>query len=540
MKKALLIISVLALAFLAGVAIDQSLRHQSAAPTAQQTPSVTERPQALPQTPETPAKQAPIVLAQATSPAAPSTDLFAQLTKEQIEQLIVAAGQNAVKTAIKKAGPAVVQLEVLKRSTVRSPFKDFFDDPFWRRFFGDPFEPFRERGLERSLGSGFIIDYQGQKIIVTNNHVVENATSIRVTLPEGRTFEGELIGGDAFLDVAVVRPKGPNVEQLPTVELGDSDKIEIGDWAIAIGNPLGFEHTVTAGIISALHRDFPKPDGSGRFQDMIQTDAAINPGNSGGPLLDALGRVIGINTAIAVNAEGINFAIPINAALRVLPSLIASGKVTRAWLGVVIQELTEEIAPGFGVEPYSGVLIADVRPDGPSYGILQRGDIVLSVDGKPVKRVTELQQEIMYRPVGSKVQLEILRNGTRQTVEITLGERPSEQALMGTLTVPGQPVPQGQGVEKFGLKVQALTPELIKQLNLPSSAEGVVISEVQPGSRAFWAGLQVGDLIIELNRQPIKTVDDWNKLVSELPDDTRVVLTIIPRGGGSARFVPLR
>lgn len=532
MKKAILIVSVIALAVLAGIAIDWSL-HRSTVP---QTPPVTERPQTLPQAPLD--KPTPVVLAQATTPAAPSLDLFAQLTKEQIEQLIVAAGQNAIKTAIRKAGPAVVQLEAIKQRSVRSPFEDFFNDPFWRRFFGDPF---RDRGVERSLGSGFIIDYQGQKVIITNNHVVEGATSIRVTLPEGRTLEGELIGGDGFLDIAVVRPKGSNVEQLPTVEVGDSDKIEIGDWAIAIGNPLGFEHTVTAGIISALHRDFPKPDGSGRFQDMIQTDAAINPGNSGGPLLDALGRVIGINTAIAVNAEGINFAIPINAALRVLPSLIASGKVTRAWLGVVIQELTEEIAPGFGVEPYSGVLIADVRPDGPSYGILQRGDIVLSVDGKPVKRITELQQEIMYRPVGSKVQLEILRNGVRQTVEVTLGERPSEQALMGTAPeAPAQPIPQGRGVEKFGLKVQALTPEIARQLNLPSAAEGVVISEVQPGSRAFWAGLQVGDLIIEINRQPIKSLDDWNRLVSELPDDARLVLTIIPRGGGSTRFVPLR
>ncbi|MCX8104113.1 MAG: trypsin-like peptidase domain-containing protein [Candidatus Bipolaricaulota bacterium] len=534
MKKAILIVSVLALAFLAGVVIEWSWQHQTASPTVQQTPSVTERPQV----PETPAQPAPVVLAQATTPEAPNPDLFAQLTKEQIEQLIIAAGQNAVKTAIKKAGPAVVQLEVIKQGSVRSPFEDFFNDPFWRRFFGDPF---RDRGVERSLGSGFIMDYQGQKIIITNDHVVQGATSIRITLPEGRTLEGELVGGDAFLDVAVVRPKGPNVEQLPTVELGDSDKIEIGDWAIAIGNPLGFEHTVTAGIISALHRDFPKPDGSGRFQDMIQTDAAINPGNSGGPLLDAWGRVIGINTAIAVNAEGINFAIPINAALRVLPSLIASGKVTRAWLGVVIQELTEEIAPQFGVEPYSGVLIADVRPDGPSYGILQRGDIVLSVDGKPVKRVTELQQEIMYRPVGSKVQLEIVRGGARQTVEITLGERPSEQALLGTTPdTPTQPIPQGQGIEKFGLKVQALTPEIIRHLNLPSTAEGVVIAEVQPGSRAFWARLQVGDLIIEINRQPVKSLDDWNKFVSELPDDARVVLTIIPRGGGSARFVPLR
>ncbi len=532
MKKAMLVVSVLALAFLIGLTIDWSLQHQNTV----QTPSVIERPQALPQISEKKAPEASVALAQATTPAAPSADLFSQLSKEQIEQLIVAAGQNAVKIAIQKASPAVVQLEVIKQSSGWNPFEDLFDDPFWRRFFGEPFE--RDRGVERSLGSGFVTEFQGQKIIITNNHVVQGATSIRITFPDRRSADGELVGGDAFLDVAVVRLKDSNAHELPTIALGDSDKIEIGDWAIAIGNPLGFQHTVTAGIISALHRDFPKPDGSGTFQDMIQTDAAINPGNSGGPLLDALGRVIGINTAIAVNAEGINFAIPINAALRVLPNLLSTGKVTRAWLGVVIQNLTEEIAQQFGVEPESGVLIADVRPDGPSHGILQRGDIVLSVEGVPVRQISELQQAIMYRPVGSKVQLEIWRNGEKQTVEVTLGERPSEQALLGT--TPGAPGTPPQGLEKFGLKVQALTPELARRLNLPSNSEGVIIESVQPGSRAFWAGLQVGDLIIEINRQQIKTLDDWNRLVSELPDDARVVLTIIPRGGGSTRFVPLR
>lgn len=535
MKKAVIIVSVLALAFLIGLTIDQLVQHQT--PVVQQTPSVREQPQSLPPISEKNVPEASVALAQATTPAAPSTELLSQLTKEQLEQLIVAASQNAVKSAIQKASPAVVQLEVIRQSSGRNLFEDLFDDPFWRRFFGDPFTP--ERGIERSLGSGFVTEFQGQKVIITNNHVVQGATSIRITFPDRRSVEGELVGGDAFLDVAVVRLKDSNAHELPTVALGDSDKIEIGDWAIAIGNPLGFQHTVTAGIISALHRDFPKPDGSGTFQDMIQTDAAINPGNSGGPLLDALGRVIGINTAIAVNAEGINFAIPINTALRVLPSLLATGKVSRAWLGVVIQDLTEEIAQQFGVEPESGVLIADVRPDGPSHGILQRGDIVLSVEGVPVRQISELQQAIMYRPVGSKVQLEILRNGEKQTVEVTLGERPSEQALMGT-GVPGQPTPQGQGLEKFGLRVQALTPELTRRLNLPSNSEGVVIESVRPGSRAFWAGLQVGDLVIEINRQQIKTLDDWNRFVSELPDDARVVLTIIPRGGGSTRFVPLR
>jgi 2-alkenal reductase len=390
--------------------------------------------------------------------------------------------------------------------------------------------------VAQGAGSGFVWDTGGH--VVTNNHVVAGARRVYVQLDAGDPIEARVVGASPEYDLAVVKlARAP--KNLRPIPLGTSKDLKVGQTVIAIGNPFGLQRTLTQGIVSALDRELPTTDYR-EVVGVIQTDAAINPGNSGGPLLDALGRVIGINTAIAVNAEGINFAIPINAALRVLPSLLSSGKVSRAWLGVVIQELTDEIASQFGVEPESGILIADVRPDGPSYGILQRGDIVLSVDGKPVKRISELQQEIMYRPVGSKVQLEILRNGARQTVEVTLGERPSEQALMGPLGVPGQPTPQGQGVEKFGLKVQSLTPQIAQQLNLPADAQGVVIESVQPGSRAFWAGLQVGDLIIEINRQPVKSVDDWNKLVSELPDDARLVLTIIPRGGGSARFVPLR
>lgn len=531
MNRNLLVIGGLALALALGIALGGTLERltQPQNPVAQSAPApAAPNPSAVP--------TVPIQLAQ--SPASPEApDIFSQLTKEQIEQLIVAAGQNAVKRAIQKASPAVVRLEVLRQG--RNPFHQFFDDPFWRWFF-EP-GPERRQQLESSLGTGFIIDYEGQKVIVTNNHVVEGAQSIKIVFPDGRSTDGALIGGDAFLDVALVRFTQFPTENLPTVEMADSDKIEIGDWVIAIGNPLGFRHTVTSGIVSALHRDVPKPDGQGTFQNMIQTDAAINPGNSGGPLLDAQGRVIGINTAIALNSEGINFAIPINSAKRVFASLLATGRVQRAWLGIVIQEVDDEIAQQFGVAPNSGVLIADVLPDGPSRGILQRGDIIVSVAGTPVTKVRELQQEIMYRAVGSTIQLEILRNGERQTVEITLGERPSEQALNIAPQAPGQPTPQGQiGVEKFGLKVQALTPELMRRLNLPAHAEGVVIQDVQPGSRAFWAGLQPGDLIFEVNRVAVRSLDDWNRMMGELSDDARVILTILPRGGGTARYVPLR
>ncbi|MCI2432631.1 trypsin-like peptidase domain-containing protein [Candidatus Acetothermia bacterium] len=535
MNRNLLVIGGLVFALVLGLALGGMLERLTQPPVANSVPA--------PTAPNTPAlSPIPIQLAQAPAPpeASSSTDLFSQLTKEQIEQLIVAAGQNAVKRAIQKASPAVVRLEVLRQG--RNPFHQFFDDPFWRRFFEPGPERRPQQQLESSLGTGFVIEYEDQKVIVTNNHVVEGAQSIKIVFPNGRSADGTLIGGDAFLDVALVRFSNLAPSDLPIVELADSDKLEIGDWVIAIGNPLGFRHTVTSGIVSALHRDVPKPDGRGTFQDMIQTDAAINPGNSGGPLLDAQGRVIGINTAIALNSEGINFAIPINAAQRIFANLLATGKVQRAWLGVVIQEVDEEIAQQFGVEPDSGVLVADVLADGPSRGILQRGDIILSVAGGRVTKVRELQQQIMYRSVGSTVPLEILRNGERQTVEITLGERPNEQTLGAAPGAPTQPGPQGQiGVEKFGLKVQALTPELSRRLNLPAEiGGGVVIQEVQPGSRAFWAGLQSGDLIFEINRTSVTSLDDWNRIISELADDARVVLTIIPRSGGTARYVPLK
>ncbi len=535
MNRNFLVISGLLLALTLGLAIGWSLERPSPAPA----PTAHIAP--VPQSSETP--KVPIQLAQTPvppeAPASTNTDIFTQLTKEQLEQLIMAAGQNAVKRAIQKASPAVVRLEVLRQG--RNPFQQFFDDPFWRWFFEPGPERRPQQQLESSLGTGFIIDYEGQKVIVTNNHVVAGAQSLRIVFPDGRSTEGTLSGGDEFLDVAIVRFTNLATDNLPTVELADSDKIEIGDWVIAIGNPLGFRHTVTSGIVSALHRDVPKPDGRSTFQDMIQTDAAINPGNSGGPLLDAQGRVIGINTAIALNSEGINFAIPINAAKRIFANLLATGKVQRAWLGIVIQELDEEIAQQFGVEPGAGVLISDVRADGPSHGVLQRGDIILSVEGVRVTKVRELQQQIMYRSVGSPVQLEILRNGQKQTVTIILGERPSEQALSAAPTAPAQPDHQGQiGVERFGLKVQALTPELMRRLNLPAGTEGVVIQEVQPGSRAFWAGLQSGDLILEINRTAVKTLDDWNRIMNETPEEARLVLTILPRGGGTARYVPLR
>jgi len=465
-----------------------------------------------------------IATAQAPAPVTPQTpstegkqDLLSTLTKEELQSLITAAGQNAIKAAIKSVAPSVVQLQVQTKGP--NPFQQFFRDPFFRRFFNIPEND--EGQIQSSLGSGFFISYAGQKYLLTNNHVVEGAISIKVLPPDHAALKAEVVGKDAQLDLAVLRIVGNGAEDLPVVELGNSDQAEVGDWVVAIGNPYGLDYTVTAGIISYLHRDIARPDGSCCFRDMIQTDAAINPGNSGGPLVDAQGRVIAINSAIVQNAEGLGFAIPINSARRILNQLITSGKVTRAWLGVIIGELTQEMAQHFNVSPYSGVLINDVIEGGPSEGRLQPDDIVLSVNGQATPRVRNLQDAIQYRQAGEVVQLEVLRAGQHFTVEITLAERPTDEALAQ------QAVPRSNQVKKaLGLTVQANSEELAQQLGLGTKV-GVVITQVEPGSPGDLAGLQPGEVILAIKNRTITTVQDWNQAVSELKPGAPVALRVM-------------
>ncbi len=447
-----------------------------------------------------------------------TTAALETLTKEELQSLITAAGQNAIKTAIKSVAPAVVQVRVTVKGS--NPLQEFFNnDPYFRRFFNIP----EGDQQQSSLGSGFFISYRGQKYLLTNNHVIDGAISIQILPPDHAPLKAEVIGSDAQLDLAVLRVVGNGAEDLPVVELGNSEQVEVGDWVVAIGNPFGLDYTVTAGIISYLHRDIPRPNGSCCFRDMIQTDAAINPGNSGGPLVDAQGRVIGINTAIVSNAAGLGFAIPINSAQRVLDQLVNQGKVTRAWLGVLIAELTQDKAEYFGLQPYSGVLISDTIPGGPSEGILQEDDIILSVNGQPTPRVRDLQDAIQYRQVGEVVQLEVLRAGERITLEIPLAERPSDEALaqMGSSRSA-----QEQAQQALGLTVQANSQQLAQQLGLGTS-EGVVITQVEAGSAADLAGLQPGEAIVMVNNRAIRTLADWNQTVSQLKKGSLVALRVM-------------
>ena len=454
------------------------------------------------------------------------------LAQGSVQDQIALSGQAAIKAAISQVAPAVVRVDATKQ--ISGWWEELFQDPFFRRFFGEP--PFGERQVT-SLGSGFIVEFGGAKYVLTNLHVVDGAEAIRITAQDSRILQAELVGTDQWLDLAVLALK--DADDLPTAPLGSSGALEVGDWVIAIGNPLGFDYTVTLGIVSALNRSVPRPDGSGYFRRMIQTDAAINPGNSGGPLVNAYGEVVGMNTIIArqtgmgLAVEGINFAVPIDEIKRVLPQLISEGVVTRGWLGVYIQNITPGMEEQFGVAPGEGVLVADVVPGSPAQEAgLQSGDVIVSVDGVPVGSTDELQTEIMYRAPGEVVQLEIVRDGERLTISVTLGERPSEEELAGL-----QPEESEQGIQKFGLTVQAITPELAERYGLDTT-RGVVVVAVEPGSKAYWGGVEEGDVILEVNRQPILTVQDWNAAVQDLSEDEEVLLTVLREG--RTRFLLLR
>jgi serine protease Do len=461
-----------------------------------------------------------------TAQLAPTAVAYAQTVQEQI----AASGQAAVKAAINAVAPGVVKVEVVRK--VAGWWDRLLEDPFLRRFFD--LDPLGEREVT-SVGSGFLVEFGGTRYVLTNAHVVEGAVSIRITAKTGKDLPAKVLGTDALLDLAVVAIE--DSLDIPAVSLGDSDALEIGDWVIAIGNPLGLSHTVTLGIVSALGRDVPRPDGVGYYRRMIQTDAAINPGNSGGPLVNAFGQVVGMNTLIArttaggVAVEGINFAVPINEIVRALSQIAVHGKVTRAWLGVFIQEILPGMETRFGVGAGQGVLVADVVPGGPAAQAgIQAGDVITAVAGRAVGTTNDLQLEIMYRAVGEAVTVSILRDRSPLVLTAVLGARPEEEA-----SVPA--AEPEQGTERFGLTVQAITPELTRQHSLRRTT-GVVVTGVASGSPAFWAEIEVGDVVVEVNRQPVESIADWDRIVAQIADRTEVVLTLVR--GERTRFVFLR
>jgi serine protease Do len=414
--------------------------------------------------------------------------------------------------------PSVVNINTVSRSgpAGRTPFEEFFGEEFYRRFFGDA----PERIPQRSLGSGVIVDSSG--IALTNAHVVEKATDIEVVTLDGSKHKAKVVGIDKKTDLAVLKlddGKG----QFRAARVGDSEKMQVGDWVIAVGSPFGLQATVTAGIVSAKARNI----GQGAFDEFIQTDAAINPGNSGGPLVNMQGEVIGINTAIVAGGSGIGFAIPSNMAKRIYTELLAKGRVTRGWLGVSIQPLTPELAKSFGAKDTKGVLVSDVVGDSPAAkGGPKPGDILLEFDSKKVEAPTDLQRAVGLTTPGSDAKLKVWRDQGEKTLEVKVGEAPDERE--------GQPRPSAPAKSQLGMEVRPITPDVARQLNLKST-EGVVVARVDDDSAAAEAGIQRGDVIREINRQRVRSAQDFERLVKDVKEGDR--LTVLLQRGPMSLYV---
>ena len=428
--------------------------------------------------------------------------------------------QRVFEAVAEKVKPAVVNISTVSEIKFNHPpippqFKDFFHD------FGFPFPNFPQEFETRSLGSGFIVKVEdGWAYILTNNHVVAKAKKIKVKLSDGSVYRAKVVGTDPKTDVALIKIKVGN-KKVPTVELGDSSKIKVGEFVIAIGNPYGLNWTVTHGIISAKGRHGL---GLNPIENFIQTDAAINPGNSGGPLCDIYGRVIGINTAIVRNAQGLGFAVPINIAKKVMNDLLKYGKVIRGWLGVYIEDISPSLAKKFGVK--EGVLITKVMPGSPAEkGGLKSGDIIVEFNGKPVKNVADLQLKVINTKPGEKVRITVIRDGERKTLTVKIGQMPGSENLASV-----------DLMSKFGFSVQPLTPELKSKLGAPKWIKhGLVVTEVKPGSAADDAGLREGDIIVRAgitprDLKPVKDVDDLLEVVKKA-GDSGVLLKVV-RGEG--------
>jgi serine protease Do len=408
-------------------------------------------------------------------------------------------GLPSLSELIKNVKPSVVNIStttVVKGPDMQekffgqqNPFKDFFGNDFFEKFFGDT--PRREF-KHRSLGSGFIIDREGY--ILTNNHVVEKAVSIKVKLSDEKEYDAKVIGKDAKTDIALIKIDAKH--NLPVAAFGDSEKLEVGDWVIAIGNPFGLEQTVTAGIVSAKGRVI----GAGPYDDFIQTDASINPGNSGGPLFNLKGEVVGINTAIVSGGQGIGFAIPINVAKEMLAQLKSKGKVTRGWLGVAIQKITPEIAKSFGLKESEGALVSDVIEHSPAEKAgIKRGDIIISFNGKKIKDMDMLPRLVGATEIGKQARVGIIRDGKNLEVSIVVDEL-KEESMQAS---------KKPEVEKdLGLVVQNITPEIAKHMNIKDK-KGVIVTDVQPGSPAQNVDIRSGDIIKEINRKPVRNITDF-------------------------------
>lgn len=431
-----------------------------------------------------------------------------------------------------KMGPAVVNIYTTQ--TIKGPllpYNFFFHgderfQEFFKHFFDAPNGQAPQREMKRtSLGSGVIISEDGY--IITNNHVIEDADEINVRIANHEEYEAKIIGRDPKTDIALIKikPKSP----LPSVEFGDSDKLRVGDWVVAIGNPFGFEQTVTAGIVSGKGRSL----GSSTYENFIQTDASINPGNSGGPLFDLNWKMIGINTAIYSRSGGnigIGFAIPVNMAKNIITQLREHGSVVRGWLGVMIQHVTPDLANRFGLERPIGALVGEVNAESPAEKAgIQPGDIIIEYNGKEISQMSQLPTMVAQTPIDTKAILTIIRNGKKKRITVTIGKLDESQTASKEA---------GEETEQeLGMTVQELTPELARSLNIVKKA-GLVITGVEPASNAAEAGLRPGDLILEINRTPVRTIREYQNILSKAKKGENILF--LTKRGRHSRFVVVR
>ena len=420
-----------------------------------------------------------------------------------------------------KVSPAVVNIKVERKTTMKGGPEELFEEFFGQRKPGEkgqkqvPPHQFRVP----STGSGFVVSSDG--LIVTNNHVVESADKVVVVFEDGTEKDAKIVGRDPKTDLALIKVA---VEKpIATVPLGDSEHLRVGSWVMAIGNPFGLDHTVTVGILSAKGRsNFGGEQIAGPYDDFLQTDASINPGNSGGPLCDMKGRVVGINTAIAANGQGIGFAIPINMVKSLLPQLLEHGSVTRGWLGVQIQRVTPALAKTFKLGDQKGALVGQVFDGSPaSKAKLERGDVITKFDGKDIRDYDDLPRIVASTPPGSAVDVVILRDGKERKLKATL-EKMKEEEI--------QPASDEQTDSDWGFEVQPMSDEIASQLGLSAGTKGVVVASVDPESAAARAGLRRGDVILEANRTEITSP---KQLKDALGKNVESAVLLVQRGDGT-------
>jgi serine protease Do len=431
---------------------------------------------------------------------------------------------------VEKVAPTVVEINTT--TTINNPMQGQFpglDDPFFRQYFGNQFgqmfPPGNRQQVQHGLGSGVIVTKDGY--ILTNNHVVDGAKEVKVTLPDKRVFNAKVVGRDSKTDIAVVKIDADN---LPAITMADSANVKVGDVVLAIGNPFGVGQTVTEGIVSAKDRGNM---GIEDYEDFIQTDAAINPGNSGGALVDIQGRLIGINTAImsrSGGSQGVGFAVPSDLARNVMGSLVQYGRVTRGYLGVAIQNVTPALAPEFNLKTNEGALVSEVVPNGPADKAgLKDGDVIVKFNGEKIAGSRELQLNVAAAKPGSKVPLEIVRNGDEKTLEVTIESQPGTAQLAEA----GSPSEKDNGTLN-GIAVDDLNAQTRQLYNIPKNVTGAVITQVDPTSAAAQAGLKVGQVIQSINRHPVTNADEAVQL-TEHPASKRTLLRVW--GNGGSHFV---